>query len=73
MEVGQRAAAVPPGTACLQLGRRDPTRNLLGRPIVTQHVGIAQMRRHPGPLDVPHDLTKETELGHCLPGGISAA
>jgi hypothetical protein len=44
--------------------------DLLARPVVTQHIGIAQMRRHPSPLGVPQDLISETDLGHCLPGGL---
>lgn len=70
LEVGLGAAGVPPPAPSLQLGRRDPTHNLLGRPEVTHHIGIAQMRRHASPLGVPQDLIKQTDLGHCLAGGV---
>jgi hypothetical protein len=52
LEVRLHTAAVPPPAANLQLRRRDPTGDLLGRPVVTQHIGIAQMRRDPGLLRV---------------------
>jgi hypothetical protein len=38
LEVPLRAAAVPPPTPSLQLGHRDPPADLLGRPMVTQHI-----------------------------------
>lgn len=41
MEVRLGAAAVPPPTLSLQLVHRDPPADLLGRPIVTQHIWIA--------------------------------
>jgi hypothetical protein len=70
LEVRLGAAAVPPPTLSLQLVHRDPPADLLGRPIMTQHIWIALMRWDPGLLRVPQDLAKQTGLGDCLPGGL---
>jgi hypothetical protein len=69
LEVGLRAAAVPPPAASLQLGRCDPVGDLLGCPEMPQDRGRAQLRRDPGRLRVPQDLAKQTGLGDCLGGG----
>jgi hypothetical protein len=54
----------------LQLGRRDPAGDLLGRPEVTQRIGMAQVRRDPGLLGVPQDPLKQTDLCDCPLEGL---